>query len=692
MPSSAQMRAHIHDNLIDLLSEKHQTKGVPAVLAKLRGILNQLEHVQPTSDDETSLFEQWAAIQRESETTSKRKGTKTMYPSTTTLRGCATADVLKDFLSREFCTEVPNLLESVGMHYGVVFIDDLHVLSDSGTAYENRMAANRPEALLKGILEATPPFGIKVDNRISSTKYRGRADGHMLRADDGKAVVHRSILTDPRITSSDDQDNYIMARVGIASAATVDSVGALCQSKRTQHGLSRFAVIGLGEMDSNQLHAALIGGSFLCLHEGSPNNDLVKILQTEVIDMCSVTLVLCDRMISSADSVLTTPLEKAARSVVDMNINLVARFCASLRLGSSKVSDPGALMQLFAHEWKRYFLDPLPDGAQRERYVALLRSELEQLDATRWYVSAAWMESLISRMGAHDDEVWVDSSVLSQHSIPGRESDAGSAAIVDYRYIPFIIKSVDSCDSSSEDGRRTFESKGDFHTTSCLYPSAMRMVMRLIRILKSVGNHVLLSGFMGTTRLKALHLAATFCEYKFCSFDVKDSFEIADSGQSDRAAMSFQFKRFLKSCLLRMAGFRNVRGDLEDSLFNPFHQVYSVTYKSVPPEKVLVCVTNGQCLSLQDRRDLMLLVDYEDPTGIFESFEITAMADVLRRMAAGEGDSKFARGDINDSLDDKKSTSSPSKSNGTNGRSTKVMPPFNYFQDFIESIHAFVFF
>lgn len=718
-----QMKDYFYDNLIDVIGERTEPQGIAAALAMMCSTLKQFHRTPQEHDEQTTFSKHWLAIQDRLKSLSaggarSNCAAKTVFSTSTSLRGTHTADELRFFFEREFCTEVKNVLETPRYNHGIVFVDDLH-FTGSMPESDRRLIENRPEALLKGILSASTSFAVKknLTFRLPNSPYAGRADGHMELEDRGKRpVLHRATTNDPRVLL-DTQDDYIMQRLSIVSAAT-GNLRDLSQSDTFTEGLQHYALMSLPEMGIHELHTGLIRGSFVCLSAGSNSHEIVSTLKSEIIELVQITIHLCSKMVSSADSLTTTDLEKSIRSLVTLDVNLIERFCTSLRLGASNVSNPGGLIQLYAHEWKRYFLDPMPNGPQRDRYFAILKSELEAVDIRRWFVSAEWMDEVLKDLQASTDRVWANPSAFtslnargeadillhsdvkysSSRSVsaapPGsRPQSAVATSVADAQptaqamsssggndriasssgkvessggvmstvaaaekaenfmntYLPiemdrerataalnedFIAAPLASSgdditvsDSTISDAPLTrkvtiSDCFGDRHVSSILYPAGVSMVLRLSRVLASVENHLLLVGYLGTAKVIALNLAAKICNLSFCCYDCKDAVNSLETLPSNRASASFNFHRFLKSVIFRVAGFRNVKGDVEEVVFNPFYQINTVGYNSVEPESVLAVIAHAQQLSAQERRALLNIIDYNDPMVIFDTAEV----------------------------------------------------------------------
>jgi len=74
-------------------------------------------------------------------------------------------------------------------------------------------------------------------------------------------------------------------------------------------------------------------------------------------------------------------------SPLNFYTNSLIRFCEFLFFGSRSIHNPAGLLQLFAHEWKRNFVDHLPSnsshsgcGHERTRVLSLIKENFDFLD------------------------------------------------------------------------------------------------------------------------------------------------------------------------------------------------------------------------------------------------------------------------------------------------------------------------
>ena len=215
----------------------------------------------------------------------------------------------------------------------------------------------------------------------------------------------------------------------------------------------------------------------------------------------------------------------------------------------------------------------------------------------------------------------------------------------------------------------------DFRPYSCagdmrcvLYPAAVSLVLRLVRILSVAGKHVLLSGYPGSTRVTALHLAAKICNLEPVTFDVKDAPGIVEASPSATAAYSTDFLLFLKSAVYRAtglahgshtgvdgldgqgtavtgntgssgggsggvsgAGSSGNNGSSGTSGSNSASDAFDipVSYISTEPQRLLVIIRSCQQLGHPDRRTLLNLIDGENPGSLFNDNEILGELQII---------------------------------------------------------------
>lgn len=682
-----------------------------------------------------------------SENAKKNCADKTVSSATTSLRGAAGASDLRAWLEREFTTETRTVLETPRFSYGIAFVDDLHICAQQYDKQDMRLLEDRSEALLKGLMDGTPLFNVKRNVFVRSTVYLGlhggSYDATYATNPRQMPVLHQEVTTDLRMQVVHLSDDFVLQRMGIVSAATgqfTDLVNSSCFTQVLPH----FCALGLPAMGAPELHTALITGAMVCLSAGTADASMVDVLKSEIVELSRYTMNMCSRLISTNDGPLTCQIERAVRSLVIIDVSLVARFCSSLRFGCSNVSNPGGLLQLYSHEWKRYFLDPLPDGAQRDRIVFLLNEQLDTIDDKKWCISTDWLKVLEEDFAAHKDRVWTDSRVFealeqtksddvktgytdAAASLASQSEEAPASVVKPLQpgmrpslhintansaapsplssplpsgqlmsptsttanahtvhffassksgivaltprsegaaatpkatpaplhrlYLPVeldragterslysgawdhAIREYRPIQTAEEIAQGDISKVLDFTTLvgagdvrKVLYPAAISLILRMVRILSVAGKHVLLAGYYGTTRLTALHLAARICNLEPITFDVKHSAGVVEAQPSDSALYSSDFVRFLKGVVYKAAGLRIKAADSADGEDQPSllggDSSRPVGYELVASQRLLVAIQSCQQLSDKDRITLLNLIDYDDPGYLFSDNEI----------------------------------------------------------------------
>eukprot|EP01038_Epipyxis_sp_PR26KG_P006877 gene6877-9419_t len=726
-PTPHDMRALVTETLVEVVNGRKKPEGIFAAMDILKSLLIRLTTVKGLHDDENDYDKCWLAVTAELKNiwagVRSSFKSKSVSSTVTSLRGLPTADGLRMWLEREFLTETKYVLETPRFSYGVAFIDDLHICSHNSRKDDDSgkfMTVNRPEALLKGILASTPMFNIKRNVSVRSQATYGVHAGHNTNGRDGGhhhqqqqqrtqhiletennslPIMHKEQTIDPR-NHNIFSDDYILQRMGIISAATTTStIGGefeqLMHSYSFKDMVPHFGVVGLPSMNITELHVALITGTNQCLQAGKLDELLLNALQPEIIELCRITMFMCTNLISStADFMLTTSLERAIRSFVLLDVSLITRFCQSLQYGSVNVMNPGGLLQLFAHEWKRYFLDPLPTyGEQRSRISAILNQQIDQLDERTWCISVDWKKNLQEDFHSFKDRVWTDSTLFTNKHIMKHENNASTKDDSVNSSLPIIedvnkpdkaLQSPTQNNSEVEAGSRVYlpveldrigtekslnsgvwnRSIGDFNpvltlneitnsninkvvdlnnnpsinNTNCiLYPAALSLLLRIVRLLSSGNNrqHLLLLSYPGSTKKIATLLACKICQLKLLSFDVKNvSDSIVESQPSERSIYSISFIRFLKSAILSACGFQKhpqfVTTYNEDP--TPTTSISSIPlYQMSTPLPVIISLENSQQLTDENRQTLLHLIDYDDPATLFDDQEIIAMIELIRK-------------------------------------------------------------
>ena len=385
-----------------------------------------------------------------------------MTSCSTSLLGAPTASALRHWFEREFATENTSILETARFSYGLAFVDDLHYCAQHYDVQDLRRLEDRPEALLKGLMDGSPLTMIRrnvsVRSAVTLGIHPGSRDGSFKPEQAPPPRLHISRRSDPRLLHSLPLgDDFVMQRMGLVGAASGETK-RLLRSPCFAQILPHMCVLGLPSMNATELHVSLMTGAVVSMAaglrvttttatnsngvsiasesgngKGHGGDNILDVLGSEIAELSRITMAMCSKMISPlTDSSLTCAMERAIRSVVVLDVSLVSRFCLSLRYGVHNVTNPGALLQLFAHEWKRYFLDPLPSGPQRVRIVDLLREQLQGIDEKTWAISRDWLSVLQEDFAAHKDRVWTDARLFEaittkQTAAPSSSTERTSA-------------------------------------------------------------------------------------------------------------------------------------------------------------------------------------------------------------------------------------------------------------------------
>jgi hypothetical protein len=564
---------------------------------------------------------------------------------------------------------------------------------------------------LKGLLDSTPLFGLErnVLSRNPASKgimsrnpYSGNADFFPDNGNSSSApVLHQELNTDLRIQLFQN-DNYMLQRLGVISCfSTNDDVERVYGGSNSLRSvLSHYSVLSLPSFTSAEVHIALVTGALVSMSKGVIDLSVVNLLKGEIADLSRITVSAANRFISSMDISLTTLLERKIRkSFVLLNLSTVEKFCLSLSYGANHVYNPGGLIQLYAHEWKRFFVDPLPvDGSQRERIVSLFAEQLDTLDEKSWSITRDFIQTIKDDLSSSLDRVWTNALVFRKSTScnvtfptitlskdvpksgvgrktfkienddkypeekdiltgtsPYSNSDNKEAYVpVEFDLIG-TLKSLRSgafnsrtksfgpilvSDSPSEKRNKIFDlfnylSKKE--ASSLLYPSAFSYLLRIIRIISNTGKNIMLTGYPSSSRKTALLLAARICDLEPCIFRVREVNGICEMLSSDITNEVMDLNSFLKRCLLKSTG-------LIQAHFLPVNNKsgkgnsnnFTIDYDVVPSSKILIVIDEPQQLSDEYRRVLYSVLDNDDPSALFSNDEIQGIATALRKVKKEE--------------------------------------------------------
>ena len=407
-----------------------------------------------------------------------------VFTASTTVRGWRSATPLRQWLERVLRSDMAGVLEVPRLGQGLLFIDDMHLTAEDSAESANnsdrhfdRRAENQADALLKGILYGTPTFGIRRNLGVRDDSVATSGAIQLERQHGTPPVFHRLLVSDPTARSpsqgppSDgpasglpslagamgDYDNdYILQRVGFIGAASIEGEfcdiakncyqrrgaageavgGGASTEKRKSPSLSLYlrvlpylCPISIPCLNSTEVHVALMGGvcAMMQAEPSSAAKNLVDVLQSEITELCTITLRIIARFrkYTSGDVGLNTEVEDSLSRLVALDVASISKFCLPFRLSSKMISDPGGLIQVFAHEWRRNFLDMLPPGRgqRREKLLQFVGAELEALEAEKWSVSTDWLKALgLSAIGSvhggssiasgPPEELWTDVNVF----------------------------------------------------------------------------------------------------------------------------------------------------------------------------------------------------------------------------------------------------------------------------------------
>ena len=198
-----------------------------------------------------------------------------------------------------------------------------------------------------------------------------------------------------------------------------------------------------------------------------------------------------------------------------------------------------------------------------------------------------------------------------------------------------------------------------------IYPAAISFLLRLIRIIGTIKSHFLLSGFFGTTRLSALHVAARVCELDLHIFDAKESMGVTDLSVSEAAKNAVDFKAFLKRMIFKSGGFKerlytvgnddreegrssgispsspgkdrsspsrgqgNPKAEKESSPADISKPKTMQRVVITDSQSTLVVICGAQQLNLECRRLLVHLLEYRDPCAILDDEDVLNIARAL---------------------------------------------------------------
>ena len=293
-----------------------------------------------------------------------------------------TASSLKSWFEKEFCGESKNVLEAPHNSCGMAFIDDFHF--DNTTVEPSVDRSSHPEHILKAILEGTPLSTMKKKTKVRSSAnfgyHEGSTNGGYERFEGTFPILHKEMMTDPRNHSSM-IDDYILQRITVLSTANCN-ISDIMKFDNKKSILSKYCVVGLPLMSHDELHVAMISGVNAGLRFDSFDTRIVDLLENEIFELCKFTSSISNKLSAYMESSLPTKLEKLIGGSIRMSLMIASQLSLSAKYGSSGISNPGGLLQMFAHEWKRLYLDPFQVGATKEKILTIIKEQLDTIDET----------------------------------------------------------------------------------------------------------------------------------------------------------------------------------------------------------------------------------------------------------------------------------------------------------------------
>jgi hypothetical protein len=426
--------------------------------------------------------------------------------------------------------------------------------------------------------------------------------------------------------------------------------------------MAYFSTIAAPLMTSDELHDAFQLGAVEAMLHGFKGTDASESLFTKskyIHELVRGTLQVVDGVLTS--DLQLNPIEKSLKEYVTPNLQWIGKFCGTFSLATRHLSSTSSLLQLWTHEWKRFTLDPLPNGALKSRLMWSFKKKLNEIDQVSWGLNSGWLQHLIDSVEVTTDEIWMNPSLLTSAvyrlSDNGGSGSGSSDSASVYRPVEFhpdiplgsedtldvdtlpldnanLISPVGSGISSSLSMNEVLLIPAFIGATdmrSVLYPEAFSYVLRIVRLLSSVGSNIILPSHVGSHAVQALKLAASICHMKFFIYDCKDKREVSTVTPSALTLHSNDFKSFLKYSLLKVGGFTEVIApNIKASVhYQQTQGNIHVEYTCVPPEKVLMVVTSTQLMSDNDRRLLQYAVDLDNPCLIFDNREITGIYHII---------------------------------------------------------------
>lgn len=650
-PTPSSMRNHIMEHIAPLVRESETSgNGIPAALQSLRKIMTAVKPKSLSSDDIFEYSRAWRSI-HESLKDFKGGNSKDHYKrKTISAAVCSmsefsnSAQCVRFLLEKEYATENKFILETPRNTFGVVFVDDLHICS-SAPADEIKSTSslnkNKADALLYGLLDSNPSFRIKRckrATRFSSTEF----DLEPI----PMPTLHRCFLSDPRDVEniSGSVDDYLISPLGVITAAT-GSPHDLLKKKEIIGIAGKFSLLSFSGFSVIELHTALVCGSI-----GVFENDLLSISEPELLryqiyELSRMTIDITKRLFRKRTDFVTMK-EKALLSVINFNIDSVARFCGALKTVNlnDEIIKKGGLLHIWMHELQRTFLDSLPSSLLKTRCLDLILQQLNKVDVEKWGLSLTWLQNY-SRTVSLGEELWIDLGTGSSEPFNTSAVLSGTSST---KSMYFDLKENEVSDDFSEaicsDPNTGVDNIDVISLRSTEIPImfSKQGISNLLVLLRAMQNmkefHVFLPSFYGSRVFSLITLAS-----KLLGKSVK-AFKCTNNGGStgsqnvtdDFFPGANNFIAFLKTSILRAAGLEVITSDVE--VEESYSYDTSLVSKSYIPtrysccgtENIVLLIENAESLTEDERRVLSVLVKGNDVAILFQKFEILGIAEFLR--------------------------------------------------------------
>ena len=429
------------------------------------------------------------------------------------------------------------------------------------------------------------------------------------------------------------KDNYFVNQLGVIAACTGDLKNLQTYSSFNQI-MAYFNVIAVPELTREELQTAFQMGvveAILHGYNGDLKSDGLYSKSRYVNELVTGTLQVMDKVL--CNNLRLNPLEHALKKYITPNLQWIGNFCGTFSLATKHLTSTASLLQLWTHEWKRFSVDPLPNGNLKSRVLWSYKKYLNEIDQGMWSLNTGWLRQLIDGIDCDAEEVWINSNLLTSTAYRLQDNVGADGDCLSI-YRPVELSKMTPINSHSDDKAAHMEISFDevlvvpnFAGTSdmraILYPEAFSYVLRIVRLLTSVMTNIVLPCHVGSHAQQALKLASCICDMKLYQFDCKDKPEVSYQNPSHQTLYSNDFRYFLKETLLTVGGFKKVASpNFQGSVQHQSIQ-RRVEYSCVSSSKVLMVVTSVQLMSDDDRRLLQYIVDLDNPCLIFDNEEIT---------------------------------------------------------------------